>query len=97
MIFKCKICGGSLDVKQGEKVTECEYCGVKQTIPSFIEPKIQKIYDRANSYLMHNEFDKAENLYNQILFDNKEDADAYWNVLMCRYGVTYIKDPASGK
>ena len=97
MIFKCKICGGSLDVKQGEKVTECEYCGVKQTIPSFIEPKIQEIYDRANSYLMHNEFDKAENLYNQILFENKEDADAYWNVLMCRYGVTYVKDPASGK
>ena len=97
MIFKCKICGGSLDVKQGERTAVCEYCGVKQTIPSFIEPKTQEIYNRANSYLMHNEFDKAENLYNQILFDTKEDADAYWNVLMCRYGVTYVKDPASGK
>lgn len=97
MIFKCKICGGSLDVKQGERLAECEYCGVKQTIPSFIEPKTQEIYNRASAYLMHNEFDKAENLYNQILFENKEDADAYWNVLMCRYGVTYVKDPASGK
>lgn len=97
MVFKCKICGGSLNVNQGEKVTECEYCGVKQTIPSFIEPKAQEVYNRANSYLMNNEFDKAENLYNQILFENKEDADAYWNVLMCRYGVTYVKDPASGK
>lgn len=97
MVFKCKICGGSLDVKQGEKIAVCEYCGVKQTIPSFIEPKIEEIYNRANSYLMHNEFDKAENLYNQILFDNKQDADAYWNILMCRYGVTYVKDPSSGK
>ncbi|MGN1203216.1 MAG: toll/interleukin-1 receptor domain-containing protein [Eubacterium sp.] len=97
MIFKCKICGGSLDVKQGEKIAVCEYCGVSQTIPTFIEPKAQEIYNRANSYLMHNEFDKAENLYNQILFDNKEDADAYWNILLCRYGVTYVKDPASGK
>ena len=97
MIFKCKICGGSLDVKQGEKVAVCEYCGVSQTIPSFIEPKTQEIYNRASSYLMHNEFDKAENLYNQILFDNKQDADAYWNVLMCRYGVTYVKDPKNGQ
>lgn len=97
MIFKCKICGGSLDVKQNEKITVCEYCGVRQTIPNFIEPKTQEIYNRANAYLMHNEFDKAENLYNQILFNNKEDADAYWNVLMCRYGVTYVKDPATGK
>lgn len=97
MVFKCKICGGSLNVKQGERIAECEYCGVMQTIPSFIEPKTQEIYDRAGAYLINNEFDKAENLYNQILFDNKQDADAYWNVLMCRYGVTYVKDPASGQ
>ena len=97
MIFKCKICGGSLELKQGEKITICEYCGVKQTIPSFIEPKTEEIYNRANSYLMHNEFDKAENLFNQILFDDNSNADAYWNVLMCRYGVSYVKDPASGK
>jgi len=97
MIFKCKICGGNLDVKQGERVTECEYCGVRQSVSSFVEPKIQEIYERANNYLMHNEFDKAENLYNQILFENKQDADAYWNVLMCRYGVTYVKDPQTGK
>ena len=96
MTFKCKICGGNLNIKQGERVTICEYCGVQQTIPSFIEPKIQEIYNRANNYLMHNEFDKAENLYNQILFENKEDADAYWNILMCHYGVTYVQDPKSG-
>jgi len=97
MIFKCKICGGSLDVKQGEKITVCEYCGVRQAIPTFIEPKIEEIYNRANNYLMHNEFDKAENLFNQILFDDNSNADAYWNILMCRYGVSYVKDPTSGK
>ena len=97
MIFKCKICGGSLNVEQGVKVAECEYCGVKQTIPTFIEPKTQEIYNRASAYLANNEFDKAENLYNQILFDSKEDADAYWNIVMCRYGVSYVKDPATGK
>ncbi len=97
MIFKCKICGGNLDVKQGERITVCEYCGVRQTIPTFIEPKIEEIYNRANNYLMNNEFDKAENLFNQILYNDKTNADAYWNILMCRYGVSYVKDPADGK
>ena len=97
MIFKCKICGGSLDVHIGERTAVCEYCGVEQTIPSFIDIKAQEIYNIASNYLAHNEFDKAENLYAQILIDNKSDADAYWNILMCRYGVTYVKDPASGK
>ena len=97
MIFKCKICGGSLDVHIGERTAVCEYCGVRQSIPSFIDVKAQEIYNIAGNYLAHNEFDKAENLYDQILIDNKADADAYWNILMCRYGVTYVKDPASGK
>ncbi|MBQ7718052.1 MAG: toll/interleukin-1 receptor domain-containing protein [Clostridia bacterium] len=97
MIFKCKICGGSLDVNIGERTAICEYCGVEQTIPSFIDIKAQEIYNIANNYLAHNEFDKAENLYAQILIDNKSDADAYWNILMCRYGVTYVKDPATEK
>ena len=83
MTYKCKICGGSLDVHIGEKITVCEYCGVRQTIPSFIEPKTEEIYNRANNYLMHNEFDKSENLFNQILFDDNSNADAYWNILMC--------------
>ena len=30
-IFKCKMCGGDLDVSEETKVCECEYCGTKQT------------------------------------------------------------------
>ena len=32
-IFKCKICGGSLDIADGNSVATCEYCGTKQTVP----------------------------------------------------------------
>ena len=97
MTYKCKICGGNFNIEYGQKVIECAYCGVKQTVSVFNEPNIQEIYNRANAYLTNNEFDKAENLFLQILFDNKQNADAYWNVLMCRYGVSYVKDPANGK
>ena len=97
MIFKCKICGGELNVERGQSIVECEYCGVKQTLPKFLDENTKLMYDRANSYLMHNEFDKAENMYNQILFSDKEDADAYWSLVLCKYGISYVKDPKTGK
>ncbi len=97
MVCNCKICGGRLNIRQGETIAECEYCGVKQTIPNYIHPQAEEIYAHANSYLMNNEFDKAEYFFNQILFINKQDSNAYWSILLCRYGVTYVKDPASGQ
>ncbi len=32
-IFKCKMCGGDLQVEEGMSVCECEYCGTRQTLP----------------------------------------------------------------
>lgn len=96
-ILKCKMCGGNLEVNYGQKVTSCPYCGVIQTISVFQEPNVQNIYSRASGYLKNNEFDKAENLFAQLLFDDNQNADAYWNILMCRYGVNYVKDPATHK
>ena len=97
MIFKCKICGGELNVERGQNIVECEYCGVKQTLPRFLDDNIKRLYDMANSYLNHSEFDKAENIYNQILLADGRDADAYWNLVLCKYGVTYVNDPKSEK
>lgn len=97
MIFKCKICGGELNVERGQSIVECEYCGVKQTLPRFLDENTKLMYDRANNYLMHNEFDKAENIYNQILFADREDADAYWSLVLCKYGILYVKDPKTQK
>ena len=31
--FKCKMCGGSLDISDDMSVATCEYCGTKQAIP----------------------------------------------------------------
>lgn len=97
MIFKCKICGGELNIERGQSIVECEYCGVKQTLPRFFDENVKLMYDRANNYLLHNEFDKAESIYSQILYSDKADADAYWSLLLCKYGVTYVKDPKTGK
>ena len=58
-IFKCKMCGGAIDVASGASVIECEYCGAKQTLPKLDDERRANLYDRANHFRRNNEFDKA--------------------------------------
>ncbi len=95
--FKCKMCGGSIDIANGTTVAECEYCGTSQTLPKSTDESVQNLYNRANQLRLNNEFDKAEALYEKILEMDGEEAEAYWGVILCRYGIEYVEDPATAK
>ena len=97
MIFKCKMCGGSLKIQKGETVVTCEYCGSKQTLPRLDDERRASLYDRANHFRRNNEFDNAMQIYEQILNEEPTDAEAYWSLVLCRYGIEYVEDPASHK
>ena len=96
-IIKCKMCGGDLDVSEGLSVCECEYCGTKQTVPSADNEKKLTLFGRANRLRLANEFDKAAGVYESIVADFPEEAEAYWGLVLCRYGIEYVDDPATGK
>jgi TolA-binding protein len=96
-IFKCKMCGGSIEFQPGATVGECEYCGSKQTLPKLDDDKKANLYDRANHFRRENEFDKAMGIYEQILNEDGTDAEAYWSLVLCRYGIEYVEDPGTHK
>ncbi len=96
-ILKCKMCGGDLTIQDGMTVAECEYCGTTQTLPKLVSDDIANLYDRANHFRRNNEFDKAEGIYERILSQTPEDSEAYWSLVLCRYGIEYVEDPATGK
>lgn len=96
-LFKCKICGGALEVTKGAGIVTCEYCGTKQTLPKLDDERRANLYDRAGHFRRNSDFDRAAGIYNQILNENPSDAEAYWSLVLCRYGVEYVKDPATGK
>ncbi|MBE6805146.1 MAG: toll/interleukin-1 receptor domain-containing protein [Ruminococcaceae bacterium] len=95
-IFKCKMCGGTLEVNN-ETVAVCQYCGTKQTLPKLDDDRKANLYDRANHFRRNNEFDKAMGIYEQILNDDNTDAESYWSLVLCRYGIEYVEDPTSHK
>ena len=96
-VLKCKMCGGELNIQDGMTVAECEYCGCKQTLPKLVSDNIANLYDRANHFRRNNDFDKAEGIYERILAETPDDSEAYWSLVLCRYGIEYVEDPATRK
>ena len=95
-VIECSRCGGQLDVNSNMSVGTCKFCGSVITIPREAEKK-SNLYNRANYLRRSNEFDKAEEIYEEILKEDNCDAEAHWGLLMCRYGIEYVKDPDSGE
>ena len=96
-IYKCKMCGGTLEIEQGTTVAVCDYCGTKQTLPRLDDERRANLYDRANHFRRNNDYDKAASIYEKILNEDTTDAEAYWSLVLCRYGIEYVEDPATHK
>lgn len=97
MIIKCKMCGGDLEITEGLSVAECEYCGTKQTVPNVNSEKKMTLFGRANRLRLACEFDKAAAVYENLVAEFPEEAEAYWGLVLCRYGIEYVDDPITGK
>ena len=96
-VFKCKICGGTIEFNQGDTVGVCDSCGTKQTLPNVNDDAISSLYNRANTLRMKSEFDRAEELYNKIIASDETQAEAYWGIILCKFGIEYVEDPKTFK
>lgn len=96
-IIRCKMCGGELALIENQTVAECEYCGSRQTVPTMDNEKKLTLFARASRLRATCEFDKAAGIYETIVADFPEEAESYWGLVLCKYGIEYVDDPATGK
>ena len=96
-IIKCKMCGGDLNVAGDSQIAVCEYCGTQQTVPKQDNEKKLTLFARANRLRFACEFDKAAGVYESIVAEFPEEPEAYWGLVLCKYGIEYVDDPATGK
>ena len=96
-IFKCKMCGGTIEFEPGDSVGVCAYCGTKQTLPNTSDDVITNLYNRANNLRLKSEFDRAQKVYEDIVNKDDSQAEAHWGIVLCKYGIEYVDDPATGK
>lgn len=94
--LKCKMCGSNLDIGDSITVCKCEKCGTSQTVPDIEDDKELKLFERAGRLRFNCDFDKAAGIYNTIIDSYPEEAEGYWGLILCKYGIEYA-DNASGK
>lgn len=90
------MCGSNLDIEDSITVCKCEKCGTSQTVPDIEDDKELKLFERAGRLRFNCDFDKAAGIYNTITDSYPEEAEGYWGLILCKYGIEYA-DNASGK
>ena len=96
-VLECKMCGGKLILVEGQNIAECESCGTRQTVPTADNEKKLIQFERAGWLRRNFEFDKAAGIYEAIVSDYRRESEAYWGLVLCKYGIEYVDDPATGK
>lgn len=94
--LKCKMCGSNLEIEDSITVCKCEKCGTSQTVPDIEDDKELKLFERAGRLRFNCDFDKAAGIYNTITDSYPEEAEGYWGLVLCKYGIEYA-DNVSGK
>lgn len=95
-IIECKQCGAEIEVEEGKQVAACRYCGSTNTMPKSGE-STSNLFNRANYLRRNNEFDKAMDAYEELLKQDDTEAETYWGMVLCKYGIEYVEDPQSGE
>ena len=96
-LLKCKMCGGNLTVNEGMKIVECDFCGTTQTVPNVDDEKKTNLFNRANRLRLASEFDRAASIYESIIIEFPNEAEAYWGLCLCKYGIEYVDDPRTAE
>lgn len=96
-VFKCKMCDGNLDITEGSNICTCSYCGTSQTVPVFDDDKKLTLFTKANELRKKCDYDKAANMYENIVTEFPLESEAYWGLCLCTYGIEYVDDPVTQK
>lgn len=86
---RCKSCGGDLERIGNYYV--CKFCGSKWTIDA---DQDVHVIDRANAWsaLRDCDFEHAVELFENIIFKEPENHEAYWGRALASAGIMYVTD-----
>ncbi|MBR6366400.1 MAG: hypothetical protein IKS10_09955 [Lachnospiraceae bacterium] len=95
-VMNCKMCGNPLFVMDGMTTRECTTCKTVQTVPKNISNENLDMINRATAFRQSGDYDKATKIYKDLVA-REQDADLFWGLVLCRYGVHYVDDASSGR
>ncbi len=92
--LKCKYCKENLEFSFGDTAAKCWNCGYIQSVPKSLGEENAELYKQAQELLTLKEFDKAARIYNDLSAAAPGDAELSWDLILCKFGIEYVKKPA---
>ena len=105
---KCRYFGSDIVFREGQDFVRCASCGETLAIAEFLKEqtqtakaeqenektrkKLAELYHQAENMQMDRRFDKAEQLYREVVINGGKDPEVYWRIILCHYCVVYQKD-----
>ena len=93
--YKCSICAGTLIPMGDGQTGKCDYCGNYSPLLSDNSETVLNYMNRATDYRIACDYDRAMQIYDEVLKLASNDPEAHWGMLLCKYGVEYVKDAAT--
>ena len=90
-LLVCRVCGGKFNVLEDNKTIECRYCGQVVNIPT-LDDRLVNQYNRGTYLRQKHEFENAARVYQRIIAEYPDEWEAYWGLLLSRYGIEYVDD-----
>lgn len=84
-------------IRTGKSTGICESCGTEAALPWTEDDQYAELYNRANTSRMKGNYERAYSAYEHLTAQNPEDAEAHWGLMLCRYGIEYVKDGRTGE
>ena len=95
-VLNCESCGGALEYSPDGLSAVCPYCGNKYNFRGAKSEALTLALNRANAMRAACDFDGAMREYTLITERNPGDAEAWWGLVLSKYGIEYVRDPRSG-
>ena len=89
--YKCRICGGKIKPVGG--VVKCMHCNTRHAFPVLNNQQLEKMYSSAMKHYFKNEFEQASSIFELMISEGSSDAAAYWDLVLCKYGIQYVFEP----
>ncbi len=95
-IFECECCGGTfVKIREGEY--KCDHCSYVKFIETKTSSEIIALLNQANSLRNKGEFDDACEIYETIAKKDSNNAEGFWGMFLCEYGIMHVEDPKTKK
>ncbi len=95
--LRCRFCGGHLYETDKADVYICDSCGTPTVRKSLADEVTENIRKEADKLFLQCDFDRAMSLYKKIVPQKQTDAELYWQMALCTYGILFEDDITTGK